>query len=129
MHAVLDVHCPTLFSMRQLGANSMAARTLPCPTPAALKMAVLSALLWRDGEGVADEHLGWLARLGVAWRSPARLGISACTVHVLKDWTPSKKKGHPPAPGVLEHSVGMREYVSFSEPFGLALLDVPDERR
>jgi hypothetical protein len=116
----VDIHVPTLFSMRQLAANAMAARTLPCPTPAALKLALLSALLWRDGESPADEHLAWLAPLGVGWRPPARLAVSACTVRVLKG------EGDD---AVLTATVGLREYASFSAPFGLALLDVPDGRR
>src|SRR5689334_20731425 len=122
MHVVALVHVPTLFSMRQLSANQMAARTLPCPTPAALKLAMLSGLIWRDGEERAQEHLEWLAPLGVAWRPPARAGLTALTVRAWKVTSDDeRKKGSPP----LTMSVGMREYLSFSDSFGLALLDVP----
>lgn len=120
MHAVVSVHVPTLFSMRQIMANAMAARTLLCPTPAALKMVLLSTLIWRDGEGAASAHLEWLAALGVAWRAPARAALSALTVRTYKG------EG---AGADLVSTVGLREYVSFSEPFGLALLDVPGPRQ
>jgi hypothetical protein len=120
VHAIVRVHVPTLFSMRQLTANSMAARALVCPTPAALKMAMLSSLIWRDGEAAADDHLAWLAPLGVAFRPPPRAGLSAFTVRVHKSERPDELR---------TPTVGLREYVSFSQPFGLALLDVPDARR
>lgn len=119
MHALVDVHVPSLFSMRQIMANSLAARTLFCPTPASLKIALLSTLIWRDSDALAEEHLRWLAPLGVAWRAPRRAALSAVTVRALKG-----ERSNPE----IKSTVGLREYLSFSEPFGLALIDVPGTR-
>src|SRR5207248_4311942 len=99
---------------------SMAARALVCPTPAALKIAVLSALIWRDGAEAAGAHLAWLAPLGVAFRPSPRAAVSAVTVRVWKSEDPNELR---------TPTVGLREYVSLSEAFGLALLDVPEDRR
>lgn len=120
MHALVDFHVVSLFSWRALPVNAFSARTLVCPTPAGVKLALLSQLLWRDGPASGEGHLAWLAPLGVAWRPPSRIVVSTATVHIYKSDKPS---------GNLEPSVGMREFAHMSEPFGLALLDVPDDRR
>lgn len=120
MHALLDVHVVSLFSFRTLTSNAFAARTLVCPTPAGVKMAMLSALLVRDGAKEGQRHLDWLAPLGVAWRPPPLVATSQVTVRVYK----SDAVGKP-----LTMQVGMREYAHMTQPFGLAVLDVPDERR
>jgi hypothetical protein len=119
MHALIEFQAATLFSFRSITANAFAARTLPCPTPAGIKMALLAGLVGRDGAERGQEHLDWLAPLGVAWRPPARLVITAATVRVWKADAADKP---------LMMQAGMREYVHLGGPFGLALLDVPEAR-
>jgi hypothetical protein len=119
MHAVMRYGFPALFSWRTLTANAFAARTLPCPTPAGVKLAMLSILLRRDGAEKGQEHVRWLAPLSVAWQPPPRMAVRASTVHVWKGDT----VGQP-----LTGTVGMREYIHAPGLSGLALLDVPDER-
>lgn len=120
MDALMTYHLPGLFSLRTLTSNAFAARSLICPSPSTVKMAVLAALLRQGGDERGQEHLDWLAPLGVAWAPPARLAVSAVTVRV---WKEAVKQD------ALVSSVGMREYVHFDEPFGLAMLDVPEERQ
>jgi hypothetical protein len=120
MHATVTYRLPALFSLRMLQANALTARTLVCPTPAALKMALLAILLRRDGPAAAQEHLDWLAPLGVAWSPPARMAVTAATVRA---W-----KGDKETESLVE-SVGMREYAHTAQAIGLAILDVPDGRR
>lgn len=112
MYAVCEFHLASLFSFRALHANAFAARTLPCPTPAGVKMALLAKLIERDGDARAQPTLDWLAPLHVYWRPPARIAISAATVHVLKSDAPDKG---------LKSTVGMREYAHAADPFALAL--------
>lgn len=119
MHALVDFHVVSLFSWRALSVNAFSARTLVCPTPAGVKLALLAQLLWRDGEASGPSHLHWLAPLGIAWHPPARIVVSTATVRVYKSDRPT---------GALAPSVGMREFAYMAEPFGLAFLDVPDER-
>lgn len=120
MHAIAQYHVASLFSMRALSQNALAARTLVCPTPAALKMGLLSTLLRRDGPDRAQEHLEWLAPLDVAWRPPERLALTTATTRVYKSDAPDKP---------LTMTAGVREYAHADTPFGIILLDVPDERR
>jgi hypothetical protein len=120
LHALVDFHVVGLFSFRALTSNAFAARTLVCPTPAGVKMAMLAALLRRDGAEAGQTHVDWLAPLGVAWRPPPTIATSQVTVRVYK----ADAVGKP-----LTMQVGMREYAHMEHPFGLAILDVPDQRR
>jgi len=119
MHAVMRYGFPALFSWRALTANAFAARTLPCPTPAGVKLAVVALLLRRDGGENGQEHVDWLAPLPVAWRPPPRMAVRASTVHIWKGDGPGK---------LLTGTVGMREYVHAPGLSALALLDVPQKR-
>ncbi|MDI3317651.1 MAG: hypothetical protein QJR14_08570 [Bacillota bacterium] len=126
-HAVVWYRVLSLFSARALTANAFSAVTLPCPAPATVKMALLAHLVARDGPGRAQEHLGWLAPLAVAWAAPGRMAVSAAMVRVLKgddDRDPTGEKGME-----YKKSAALREYVHMDEPFGIAILDVPGERR
>ncbi|MCC6629134.1 MAG: hypothetical protein IT340_17230 [Chloroflexi bacterium] len=120
MYAITEFHLVSLFSFRMLTTNAFAARTLPCPTPAGIKLALLAQMLEAEGAVRAPEHLDWLAPLRVLWRPPARLTVSTATVRIYKADT----AGEP-----LIGSVGMREYAHMAEPFALAIGSVPDERR
>jgi len=120
MNAVMRYSVPSLFSWRTLTANSFAARTLPCPTPAGVKLAMLGILLRRDGHESGQDHLRWLAPLAVAWHPAHRMAVKAATVRI---W----KQGEKPD-DALTSSVGMREYVHSADPFSVALMDVPSDR-
>lgn len=124
MFAVIWLHLVSLFSLRAVTTNAFTARTLLCPTPAALKLGLLSHLLERDAVGQeyqqAQEHLEWLAPLKVAWAPPPLLAVSAATMRV---WKGDK------ADESLKSTVGLREYAHYDQPFGLALGPVPPERQ
>lgn len=123
MRCTVEYQVVSLFSFRAITNSAFAARTLLCPTPAGVKLGLLAGLLRRDGpeDGRAQALLDWLAPLGVAWRPPATIAVTAAT---MKIWKSGEKRGAPLVP-----SVGMREYAHMAEPFGLALLGVPPARR
>jgi hypothetical protein len=120
MYAITRFHLVSLFSHRVITANALTARTLPCPTPAAVKLALLARLIERDASGrtlpeiaeVAQTHLDWLAPLRVAWGAPVLVAIGAATMRVWKGDSADEP---------LTSTVGMREYAHFGSPFGLAL--------
>ena len=120
MYACTDFHLVSLFSCRALTTNAFTARTLPCPTPAGVKLALLSQVLEQDGAADAQGHLTWLAPLRVLWRPPAMITIFAATVRIYKADGADKP---------LVGSVGMREYAHAADAFALALGPVPEERR
>lgn len=127
MYAVIRFHLVNLFSLRAAPSNAFTARTLPCPTPATLKLALLAKLIERDAPGqtpdeiasLAQQHLDWLAPLRMGWAAPPLMAISAATMTVLKE-----DNGNTP----LIRSVGMREYAHFEQPFGMALGPVLDNQ-
>ena len=51
MYATVELQLVNLFSLRAAPTNAFTARTLPCPTPAALKLALLAKLIERDAPG------------------------------------------------------------------------------
>lgn len=126
VYAVIRFHLVNLFSLRAAPTNAFAARTLPCPTPATLKLALLAKLIERDAPGqtveeiasLAQQRLDWLAPLRVGWAAPPLISISAVTLTILKE-----DNGKTP----MIRSVGMREYAHFEQPFGLALGPVTDD--
>lgn len=128
MYATVDVYLVNLFSLRVATANAFTARTLPCPSPATLKLALLAKLIERDAPGQVPEevaaraqhHLNWLAPLRIGWSAPPRLTISAVTMTILKE-----NNGKTP----LIRSVGMREYAHFDKPFGLAFGPIAAEQQ
>lgn len=120
MNVMIQYHVPALFSWRTLTANAFAARTLPCPTPAGVKLAMLGILLRRDGPESGQRHIDWLAPLAVAWRPPRRMAVRAVTVRVWKGEKPDEP---------LTGSVGMREYLHSADSSGLALIGVPPDLR
>lgn len=120
-------HVPSLFSARALTANAFSARTLLCPTPAMLKLGVLSVLLRRDGGSTGQQHLDWLAPLPVAWAPPALIAVSAATVRVWKEKTNPNAKTQIPGP--LDMMAGMREYAHLAEPLVLGVSQVPEAHR
>lgn len=117
-YAVTTFQAVSLLSFRMLHVNAFSARTLPCPTPATVKLALLAKLLERDGADPAPEHLRWLAPLEVWWHPPPAIAISAANVRIYKADAADKP---------LTPSKGLREYAHFSGPFSLALGPVPDE--
>jgi hypothetical protein len=122
MYATVEFHLVALFSQRTLHTNAFSARTLPCPTPAAVKLAVLAKLLERDGPARAQEAVDWLAPLAVWWRPPAAIAVSTATVRVWKADAADK---------ALTQMKGMREYAHFGPGarFGVAMGPVAVERR
>jgi hypothetical protein len=122
MYATVEYHLVGLFSQRTLHTNAFSARTLPCPTPAAVKLAVLAKVLERDGPARAQEVVDWLAPLAVWWWPPESIVVSTATVRVYK-----ADAGDKP----LTAMKGMREYAHFGPAarFGLAMGPVAEERR
>ncbi len=118
-YAVTTFQAVSLLSFRMLHVNAFSARSLPCPTPATVKLALLAKLLERDGADPAPAHLRWLAPLEVWWQPPSAIAISAANVRIYKADAADKP---------LTPSKGLREYVHFSGPFSLTLGPVPADR-
>lgn len=119
MYAVTAFQAVSLLSFRMLHVNAFSARTLPCPTPATVKLGLLAKLLERDGPAPAPAHLAWLAPLEVWWQPPPAIAVSAANVRIYKADAADKP---------LTPSKGLREYVHFGGPFHLALGPAPEER-
>lgn len=121
MYATVEFHVVSLFSFRTLHTNAHSARTLPCPTPAGVKLAILAKLLDEPGESRDPQALlDWLAPIAVWWRPPRRLAVSTATVRTYKADGPDRP---------LTMSRGMREYAYLDDGFGLALGPIAEDRR
>ncbi|GHO88884.1 hypothetical protein [Dictyobacter formicarum] len=111
-----------LFSLRQSLSTSSGETTLLIPTPFALKMALLDAAIRTQGKEQATLLFPILRDLQVAVRLPEQMVIIKSFLKIVRP----KKHGSSDDTGSglqtpLGSSIANREFVFYSEPFGLAL--------
>src|SRR5690349_18263648 len=64
-----------LFSLRSAAATSSGGKTLLCPTPFSLKMALLDALLRTQGQNSGDQWWPIIGNLRLRIRLPERIAV------------------------------------------------------
>jgi hypothetical protein len=110
----------SLYSLKVSLATSSGGKTLLLPTPYALKMGLLDVAYRTAGVEGAGDWWPAIRDLRVAYRPPRYAVVSNVFTRILK---PNR---NPSAPGTrdagpLGRTIGYREYVHYSEPFGLAV--------
>lgn len=121
MWYVAAYHQAALFSLRQSLSTSSGETTLLIPTPFALKMALLDATIRTLGKEQAILLFPPLRDLHIAVRLPEQMVIIKSFLKIVrpKKYGPSDDAGS----GLrtpLGSSIANREFVFYSEPFGLA---------
>lgn len=111
-----------LFSLKSSGATSSGGKTLLCPTPFAVKMALLDAAIRTLGLANAQQLWPLLRDLRVQLRLPDRLMV----LHLFARIVRSRHGGAVDATGgglqtPLGSTIAYREYVQYNGPFTLAL--------
>lgn len=121
MWTVVHYQPAALFSLKPATATSSGGRTLICPTPFALKMALLDAAL-RTRSKTAGQAL-WpdIRDLQIMLRLPERISVINTFTKIVRP----KKHGPSDDDGVgilmpLGRTIAYREYVSFGGPIGVA---------
>lgn len=111
-----------LFSLRPATATSSGGKTLLCPTPFAIKMALLDAALRTRREGEVRALWGEIRDLRIILRLPQQIAVINTFTKIVRP----KKNGPSDDAGTglltpLGSTIAYREYVSFGGSLGLAL--------
>ncbi len=124
-----DYQATTLFSLKMSNATSSAAKSLICPTPYAIKMALLDVAIRTLGVGEGERLFPVLRDIGIAAKLPRQAVVSNCFIRVL-DPVRSSKKGDEEegddavgreVVGPFKSNITFREYVFFDGSLQLAV--------
>jgi hypothetical protein len=117
MRWLLSEYLPTtLFSLKTSNATSAAAKSLICPTPYAVKLALLDAAIRTLGGAEGEALFPTILHLKVAVALPEYIAVSNCFIKIQSE--PKNKKE---SPDPLIPTVTFREYVYFAGTLRLAL--------
>jgi hypothetical protein len=125
MWVAADYESTALFTLKPATATSSGGRTLPVPTPFAVKMALLDVACRVLGVKAAQTDWPWLNACRVALRPAARLVVNNTFIKVLRPRRNPAEPGTPDA-GFFQRTITYREYAYLDGAFGLAL-EVGDE--
>lgn len=99
----------TLFSLKQSQATSSGAKTLLTPSPYAVKMALLNAIITYDSLQLAMGKFSLIRALDIRFSLPEKLVVNNCFLKIQKEPHSETKKKHPEIN--FQPTVGFREYV------------------
>ena len=103
------VYKPTsLFSLKQSSATNSAAKTLLCPSPYAVKMALLNAIITYDSLEAAQKHFNLIKDLEMRFCLPKTISVNNCFLKIKKKKR-SDSRGNEK--GTFQSTVAFREYV------------------
>lgn len=121
MWTVVEYLPVTLFSLKPATATSSGGKTLICPTPFALKMALLDAALRLRGDAAVKPSWPLIRDLRIKIRLPQQIAVVNTFTKIVRP----KKNGPSDDDGAglltpLGRTIAYREYVSFGGAMGLA---------
>ena len=122
---VLATYQPTtFFSLKPSNATSSGGKTLLAPTPYAIKMGLLDAVLRTEGISYGKQVWEWIRALSLAVDLPERAMVNNVFTRILKPTRSSDKEG-------FDRTIGYREYVHFvgKMRFGFEIHDDSQERQ
>ena len=122
---VLATYQPTtFFSLKPSNATSSGGKTLLAPTPYAIKMGLLDAVLRTEGISYGKQVWEWIRALSLAVDLPERAMVNNVFTRILKPTRSSNKEG-------FDRTIGYREYVHFvgKMRFGFEIHDDSQERQ
>lgn len=120
----------SLFTLKPATATASGGRTLPVPTPFAIKMALLDVVCRVEGVGVAETVWEWLNTCHVALRPAAKLVINNTVIKYQREWQFKGKKDEYEAAVEkarqtqkypFQPTIAYREYVYLDGDFGISL--------
>lgn len=127
MWVAAEYESTALFTLKPATATASGGRTLPVPTPFAVKMALLDVVCRTEGRTVAEVVWEWLNTCRVALRPATRLVVNNTFIKVLR---PRRNPAQPGSPdeGVFQRTITYREYAYLDGRFGIALEATTDEQ-
>ncbi len=122
MWHLAEYHASTLFSLRPANATTSGGKTLIAPTPFALKMALLDAVIRVYGRAAGESWFPSIRDFGVAVRLPPTLVVINTFVKILRPHKAGPKDtiGTGLA-GPMGSTIAYRELVHYGGPLSIAL--------
>jgi len=108
----------TLFSLKQSNATSSGAKTLLTPSPYAVKMALLNAIITYDSFDLAIGNFYLIRDLEMRFALPEKVIVNNCFLKIQKEPHSETKKKHPEIN--FQSTVSFREYVYFAGDIKIA---------
>jgi len=107
-----------LFSLKLSSATNSAGKSLPCPSPYSVKMALLNAIITYDSLETARLNFSLVKNLELFFFLPESFVINNCMIKILKDndkVSPALRTIEP-----FKSTVAFREYVYLSDEIRIA---------
>lgn len=120
MWVAAEYEATALFTLKPATATASGGRTLPVPTPFAIKMALLDVVCRVEGVQVAEAEWDWLNRCRVALRPAASVVVNNTFIKVLRQRRNPAAAGSADA-GFFQRTITYREYAYLEGTFGVAL--------
>ena len=103
-------YSPTsLFSLKSSQSTSSGGKSLFTPSPYAVKMALLNAIITYDSLEIAKSNFEFIRDLNMVFKLPNNLVVNNCMIRILKDNDKVKKEVREIIP--FKSTVAFREYV------------------
>jgi hypothetical protein len=120
MWVAAEYESTALFTLKPATATASGGRTLPVPTPFAIKMALLDVVCRTEGVIVAEAVWEWLNTCRVALRPAERLVVNNTFIKILR---PRRNPAQPGSAdeGFFQRTITYREYAYLDGGFGIAL--------
>lgn len=117
----IEVHYKptTLFSMKLSSATNSAAKSLPCPSPYAVKMALLNAIITYESIDRVMKYFSLIRDMDMRFALPDKWVVNNCLVRILKDNDHAKPEEKILKP--FKQTVAFREYVYLSDTLKIAI--------
>lgn len=122
------IYKPTsLFSLKLSSATNSAGKSLPCPSPYSVKMALLNTIITYDSLETAQENFDLIRDLDLHFRLSETFVINNCMIRILKDNDKVSKALKAINP--FKSTVAFREYVYLSDEIHIAfdISNISDE--
>ena len=114
----------TLFSLKQSRATSSGAKTLFTPSPYAVKMALLNAIITYDSLELAKDKFDLIKGLEMSFALPEKIVVNNCFLKILKEKRSDSKINEF---DTFQSTVAFREYIYFDGDIKIAV-SVKDDK-
>jgi len=114
------IYKPTsLFTLKMSGATNSAGKSLICPSPYSIKMALLNAIITYDSLKTAKENFAFIRDLEMKFCLPDNIVVNNCLIKIAKDndkVSPAIKEMKP-----FKSTIAFREYVHLGDEIKIAV--------
>ena len=109
----------SLFSLKLSASTSSAGKSLPCPSPYSVKMALLNAIITYASLNTAQEKFNLIRDLKLFFCLPETFVVNNCMIRILKDNDKVSKESKAISP--FKSTVAFREYIYLSGNISIAI--------